>query len=78
MKEYSSLNSEQPNYALYRIFIYESADHRREAQTFFPLQPLVTRSGEPRKNKLKKFSLVLLRKKKENRKREKKQGKQHP
>lgn len=63
MKEYSALNSKQPNYAFYSTFIYESADHRLEGQTFFPLQPLVTRSGEPRKDSLKKFSPVLFRKK---------------
>lgn len=63
MKEYSALNSEQPNYAFYRIFIYESADHRLEGQTFLPLRPLVIPSGEPRKNSLKKFSPVLFRKK---------------
>lgn len=50
MKEYSALNLEQLNYVFYRIFIYESADRRLEGQTFFPLQPLVIWSGEPRKN----------------------------
>lgn len=41
MKEHSALNPEQPNCAFYRILICESADHRPEGQTFFPLQPLV-------------------------------------
>lgn len=61
MKEYSALNLEQLNYVFYRIFIYESADHRLEGQTFFPLQPLVIWSGEPRNNMLKKFIPVLFR-----------------
>lgn len=64
MKEYSALNLEQLNYVFYRIFIYESADHILEGQTFFPLQPLVIWSGEPRKNTLKKFIPVLFRGKK--------------
>lgn len=64
MKEYSALNLEQLNYVFYRIFICESADHRLEGQTFFPLQPLVIWSGEPRKNTLKKFIPVLFRGKK--------------
>lgn len=72
MKEYSALNSEQPSYAFYRIFIYESADHRLEGQTFFPLQPLVIRSGEPRTNLLKEFSCILFRKKARVKKKKKK------
>lgn len=68
IKEYSALKSEQPNYAFYRILIYESADHKLEGQTFFPPQPLVIQSGEPKKNLL-KFPLVLSGKKKK-----KKQG----
>lgn len=72
IKEYPALKSEQPNYAFYRTLIYESADHKHEAQTFFPLQPWVIPLGEPRKNLLKNFLLVLFRKKKKGLKKRKK------
>lgn len=71
IKEYPALKSEQPNYAFYRTLIYESADHKHEAQTFFPLQPWVIPLGEPKKNLLKNFLLVLFRKKKKGLKKEK-------
>lgn len=64
IKEYPALKSEQPNYAFYRTLIYESADHKHEAQTFFPLQPWVIPLGEPKKNLLKNFFLVFFRRKK--------------